>query len=73
MIKGKKRILIFNAILFAILFGSITFNKEVIRPLYAQTPFVGFLAGCFPNFMAAFIISLCLVNGIVTKKPKHER
>ncbi len=73
MIKGKKRILIFNAILFAILFGSITFNKEVIRPLYAQIPFVGFLAGCFPNFMAAFIISLCLVNGIVTKKPKHER
>ena len=69
----KRRILIFNSVLFAILFSSITFNKEILRPLYAQTSLVGFLTGCFPNFMAAFIISLCFVNGIVTRKPKHER
>ncbi len=73
MIKGKKRILIFNSILFAILFLSITFNKETLRPLYGHTAFIGTITGCFPNFMAALIISLCFVNGIVTKKPKHER
>ena len=36
-------------------------------------PLVRFLTGCFPNFIAAFIISLCFMNGIVTRKPKHER
>ena len=72
-IQGKKRILTFNAVLFAILFLSITFNKETLRPLYGHTAFIGTITGCFPNFMAAFIISLCFVNGIVTKKPKHER
>jgi len=73
MIKGKKRIVLFNSILFAILFLSITFNKETSRPLYGHTAFIGTITGCFPNFMAALIISLCFVNGIVTKKPKHER
>ena len=72
-IKGKKRIIIFNSILFAILFLSISFNKEILRPIYNQTRFVGVLTGCFPNFIAALIIGLCFMNGIVTRKPKHER
>ena len=71
--KGKKRILIFNSILFAILFLSITFNKEVLRPLYGHIQFVGVIIGSLPNFIAAFIISLCFVNRAVTKKLKHER
>ncbi len=72
-IKGKKRILVFNSILFAILFLSISFNKEILRPAYVQTRFGGVLTGCFPNFIAALIIGLCFMNGIVTRKPKHER
>ena len=72
-IKGKKRIIVINAILFAALFLSISLNKEILRPLYRHIPFAGILIGSFPNFIAAFIISLCFVNGIVTKKPKHER
>ena len=72
-IQGKKRILIFNVILFAILFLSISFNKEMLRSLYGHTAFIGALIGCFPNFIAAFIICLCFVNGIITRKPKHER
>ncbi len=72
-IQGKKRVLIFNSILFAILFLSISFNKEVLRPLYGNISFVGIVTGCFPNFIAAFIISLCFMNGIVAKKPKYER
>ncbi len=72
-IEGKKRVLIFNAVLFAILFLSITFNKETLRPLYGNEPIIGFITGCFPNFIAAFIISLCFMNGIVAKKLKYER
>ena len=73
MLKNKKRILILNTILFAILFLSISFNKEVLRPFYGNVPFVRFVTGCFPNFIAAFISSLCFMNGIVIRKPKHER
>ena len=72
-IQGKKRVLVFNAILFAILFFSISFNKEILRPLYRNVPLVGVVTGCFPNFIAAFIISLCFMNGIVAKKLKDER
>ena len=72
-LKGKKRILVINAILFAILFLSISFNKEILRPLYRHIPFVGVLTGCFPNFIAAFIISLCLVNAVLIRKPKRDR
>ncbi len=71
--KGKKRILVFNSILFAILFLSITFNKEVLRPLYGHIQFAGVIIGSLPNFIAALIISLCFVNGVVTRKLKHER
>ncbi|MCD6176724.1 MAG: hypothetical protein J7K29_02690 [Candidatus Cloacimonetes bacterium] len=73
MIKGKRRILIFNSILFAILFLSISLNKEILRPLYRNVPLVGVVTGCFPNFIAAFIISLCFMNGIVIRRTKHER
>lgn len=73
MIKGKKRIFIFNAISFAILYGSVSFNKEILRPQYGHNHFVGFLTGCFPNFIAAFIISLWFVNAVVVRKPKHDR
>ena len=72
-IQGKKRILIFNSVLFAILFLSISFNKEMLRPLYGHIPFMGVLTGIFPNFIAAFIISLCFVNAVVIRKPKNER
>jgi len=72
-IEGKKKVLVFNTILFAILFLSISFNKEVLRPLYGNVTFFGVITGCFPNFIAAFIISLCFVNGIIIRKLKHER
>ena len=72
-IQGKKRVLVFNAILFAIQFFSISFNKEILRPFYRNVPLVGVVTGCFPNFIAAFIISLCFMNGIVAKKLKYER
>ncbi len=29
--------------------------------------------GCFPNFIAAYIISLFFVNGALVMEPKHSR
>jgi hypothetical protein len=69
----KRKIIIFNAVLFAFLFGLISLNKKFIRPSFRNTPFVGALAGCFPNFLAALIISLAPMFAVLTRKPKHGR
>jgi hypothetical protein len=29
--------------------------------------------GCFPNFIAAYIISIGFVNAVVIREPKHSR
>ncbi len=57
IIKNRKYIAI-NFILFAILYLSVTFNKEFIRPVYGHEPIIGIITGSFSNFMAAYIISL---------------
>jgi hypothetical protein len=62
-----------NALLFAALFLSVTFNKEYLRPAFAHTPVLGILVGCLPNFLAAFLISLGFVNGVYSRKPKRGR
>ncbi len=71
--KNRQRILMINAFLVALLFGLVSLNKEVLRPLLDHNPFAGILTGSFPNFIAVYIISLALVNAVVTKKPKYER
>ncbi len=71
MKKSKKKILIINIILFAILFGSISFNKEILRPNYGHLPFLDIFIGSLPNFIAAFIISLAFINGVLIRKPKN--
>ena len=65
----NKRYIAVNLVLFAVLFLSLTFNKEFIRPVYGQTPVMGTIAGCFPNFMAAYIISLFPVSPLLLRKP----
>lgn len=69
----KKKAIIINIFLFALLLGLISLNKEVIRPLYNQTPLIKILTGSFPNFIAAYIVSMFLVNGIIIKAPKYGR
>ena len=66
----NKRYIAINLILFAILYLSVTFNKEFIRPVYGQSPIIGILTGSFSNFMAAYIISLFPVSPIISKKIK---
>lgn len=71
--RNKLRIVGINLFLFAILFGLVTLNKEFLRPLLNQIPSVSILTWSFPNFIAAYIISLFFVNGVVTIKPKNSR
>ena len=64
----NKRYIAINLILFAVLYLTVDFNKEFIRPIYGQSPIIGILTGSFSNFMAAYIISLFPIAPILAKK-----
>lgn len=72
IIKNRKYLAI-NLILFAILFLSVTFNKEFIRPIYGHSPIIGILTGSLSNFMAAYIISLFPITPILAKNIKIKK
>lgn len=67
------RIIVINLLLFALLFGLVSLNKEFLRPLYSNTPIIKVLIGSFPNFIAAYIISLAFMNAVVIREPKYGR
>ena len=69
----NKRYVAINLILFAILYFSVSFNKEFIRPVYGQSPIIGILTGSFSNFMAAYIISLFPIAPIIAKNIKIKK
>ena len=71
--KEKLRLIGINFFLFAILFGVISFNKDVLRPNYGHLPFWDIVLGSLPNFVAAYLISLAFVNGVIRKSTKHAR
>ncbi len=59
--------------MFAILFASISINKEYLRPNYGNLPFIGIITGSFPNFIAAYTISLFPLKPILDKNHKYSR
>jgi hypothetical protein len=67
-IKDKGKYIAINIILFALLYFSVSLNKEYIRPLFENKPILGFVTGSFPNFIAAYFISLFPVAFIFGKK-----
>ncbi len=71
--KNKRRLLATNVLLFALLFLLVTFNKEYLRPAFSHVPIVGIITGSLPNFLAAYIISLGVVNAVVSRRPEHAR
>jgi len=71
--KSKQRIIVLNLLLFVLLFGLVSLNKELLRPLYSNIPTINILTGSFPNFIAAYIISLAFVNVVVIRQLKHGR
>jgi hypothetical protein len=71
--KGKFKIIGINILLFALLFGLVTLNKEYFRPYSLNSTLAKIITGSFPNFIAAYIISLCAVNPVLTTKPRFGR
>jgi len=71
--KKNKRYLIINLLLFAFLYFSVSFNKEYIRPIYADKAFWGILTGSYSNFMAAYIVSLFAVAPIFSRNLNKQK
>lgn len=69
----QKRLIVSNLFLFTGLFVLISINKDYLRPAFIGTTFLEPITGCLPNFLAAFIISLAIVNIVLTKKLKLSR
>ncbi len=70
---NKKRVIAINAILFAALFGLVSLNKEVLRPTFNNSELLKILTGCFPNFIAAYIISGAAVVAVLVRRLKQNR
>lgn len=62
-----------NLILFALLYGLVTLNKEILRPELSHISFIRILTGSFPNFIAAYIVSLAFANAVLVRKPQNGR
>jgi hypothetical protein len=71
--KEIAKLLGINILLFILLFGLITINKQLFRSVFNPSHFVLILTGSFPNFIAAYLINLCVVNSVLIKKPKFGR
>ena len=69
----NRKYLAINVILFVILYFSVSFNKEFIRPIYGHSPIIGIITGSFSNFMAAYITSLFSVAYILAKKIETKK
>jgi len=72
-ISDRKKVIAVNAGLVAVLFSLISLNKEVLRPKFTDPGLLKTLTGCFPNFIAAFLISLALVSAVLLRRLKYGR
>ena len=71
--KTPLKVIGINLILFGALFGLVSFNKEFLRPLSSPNSLSAIFTGCFPNFIAAYLISLAPINAVIIRKPKKGR
>jgi drug/metabolite transporter superfamily protein YnfA len=62
-----------NLTLALLLYGLIFINKVIFRPTFKLSHFSQILTGSFPNFIAALLISLCVVNPVLIRKPRYGR
>jgi hypothetical protein len=69
----KLRLILTNILLFGLLFGLVSLNKEILRPSWSGIPLLKPMLGCLPNFIAAYIISLFFVNSALTMESRHAR
>lgn len=67
------KVIAINAILFAALFGLVSLNKELLRPTLNNSNLLKILTNCFPNFIAAYLISLASVSAVLIRKINRGR
>jgi len=72
-LKSRTRIIGLNLFIFAALFGLVSLNKETLRPMSVHSEFASTITGCFPNFIAAYLISLAFVNAALSKQFNNSR
>ena len=72
-LNSKRKVIAINAFLLAALFGLVSLNKEVLRPRFRNSEILKTLLGCFPNFIAAFLISMMFVSAVLIRKPVRGR
>jgi hypothetical protein len=72
-LKTPHKILGINLLLFVLLYGLVTLNKSVFRPHLDPGSFLNTVAGCFPNFITAFLISLSFIVAVLFKDPAKSR
>ena len=72
-LNSKRKVIAINAFLLAALFGLVSLNKEVLRPALRNSEILKILLGCFPNFIAAFLISMMFVSAVLIRKPVRGR
>jgi ABC-type uncharacterized transport system permease subunit len=72
-INNRKKVIAINALLIAALFGLVSLNKEILRPAAVNSDFLKVLTGCFPNFIAAYLISLASVSAVLFRNLKYGR
>ena len=69
----RLRVIVISLLLFGLLFGLVSLNKGILRPSLSDIPVMRLLLGSFPNFVAAYIVSLFFVNGALTTGTVHGR
>jgi hypothetical protein len=72
-INDKMKAIVINAMLIAVLFGLVSLNKEILRPALNNSGFLKIFTGCFPNFIAAYLISLASVSVVLIRNFRHGR
>ena len=72
-LRNRMGIFAVNILLFAALFGFITLNKKVLRGAFSNSDCLNIITGCFPNLIAAYILSLAFVSGVLFRKPNYAR
>jgi len=72
-LNSRKKAIAVNAFLMAALFGLVSLNKEILRPRFRDSEVLNILTGCFPNFIAAFLISMMFISAVLIRKPARGR
>ena len=67
------RIISTNIFLFLLLFSLVWINKNFFRPISRDFSFPTIVTGSFPNFIAGYLICLCVVNPVIVRQIKFGR